>query len=309
MTASSADHAPGVQTTPRARTARPAVEGMSEARRPTGPVVAIIVTLLIMGLGQLPVAPLALMLPTTTFGGQLLFTASFLLPMLMFFAWVRFKEKRPVASLGFRGPAGKQILIGAVVGVALTTFTVLVNLLLGTASLGSPTWGMLLPALVLLVGFAIQGSTEEIADRGFLTQAVAPRWGLVAAMIIQTIVFAVLHGANGGLTWVAWGNLCAVAVFLGLWVWVSGNLWGACAFHAFWNWSQGNLWGAPVSHAQVGTSVAHYTPHEGSSALLTGGTFGLEGSVIPLLIFIASSVVLVIVGRRRQASTGRVHAA
>ena len=283
-----------------------ALDGMVEARRPTGPVLGIIVALLIMGLGQLPVAPLALMLPTDSFGGQLLLTVSFILPMLLFFAWVRFKEKRPVASLGFRGGAGRHILIGAVLAVVMTTVTVGLNVVLGTASLGSPTWGMLPLALVLLIGFAVQSSTEEIADRGYLMQAVSPRWGFVAAMVVQTIVFAALHGANGGLTWVAWANLCGVAVFLGLWVWVSGSLWGACAFHTFWNWSQGNLWGAPVSHTNMGTSVGHYTPGEGSSALLTGGSFGLEGSVIPLVMFVVGSAVLVVLGRRRHAVAGRV---
>ncbi|MCY6798695.1 CPBP family intramembrane metalloprotease, partial [Escherichia coli] len=92
----------------------------------------------------------------------------------------------------------------------MTTVTVGLNVVLGTASLGSPTWGMLPLALVLLIGFAVQSSTEEIADRGYLMQAVSPRWGFVAAMVVQTIVFAALHGANGGLTWVAWANLCGV---------------------------------------------------------------------------------------------------
>lgn len=305
MPASPAESARSTEPPLRPRSARPALEGMSEARRPTGPILAIVVTLLIMLLGQLPVAPLATMLPTDSFGGQLMLTASFLIPMLLFFAWVKFKEKRPVSSLGFRGGLGRGVVLGAVLGLVMTTVTVMVNVAMGTATLGAPTWGMLLPALVLLIGFAIQASTEEIAERGYLMQAVAPRWGLVAAIVIQTVVFAVLHGANGGLTWVAWANLCGVSVFLGLWVWVSGSLWGACAFHTFWNWSQGNLWGAPVSHTRVGTAVGHYTPDEASSALLTGGPFGLEGSVIPLVMFIIGSVVLVVVGRRRTSPTGR----
>ena len=288
-----------------ARPARPALEGMSEARRPTGPILVLVVAVLIPMLGQLPALPLMSLFPEDSFGGQLVLTASFVLPMLLFFAWVRFKEKRPVASLGFRGPGGRSIVLGALLGVALTTVTVLLNVLLGTASLAAPTWGALPLAVVLLLGFAIQSSTEEISNRGYLMQAVAPRWGLVVAVVVQTVVFAAMHGANGGLTWVAWGNLCMVAVFLALWVWVTGSLWGACAFHTFWNWSQGNLWGAPVSHQKMSMSVGHYTPGEGSSDLLTGGAFGLEGSVVPLVVFIALSVVLVLVGRRRNPSTGR----
>ncbi|MDO4918057.1 CPBP family intramembrane glutamic endopeptidase [Kocuria sp.] len=288
------------------RPSRSALEGMSEARRPTGPVLAIVVAVLIPLLGQLPALPLVSLFPDDSFGGQLILTASFVLPMLLFFAWVRFKEKRPVASLGFRGPAGRSIALGALLAVALTTVTVLLNVLLGTASLAAPTWAALPLALVLLLGFAIQSSTEEITDRGYLMQAVAPRWGLVLAVVVQTVAFAALHGANGGLTWVAWGNLCMVAVFLALWVWVTGSLWGACAFHTFWNWSQGNLWGAPVSHMRMSTSVGHYTPGEHSPTLLTGGAFGLEGSVIPLVVFIVLSALLVVVGRRRRAAAGRV---
>lgn len=76
-------------------------------------------------------------------------------------------------------------------------------------------------------------------------------------MVVETIVVAALHGAYGGLTWVAGANLRGVAVFLVLWPWVSGNLWGACAFHTFWNRHQGNLWGAPVFHTAMDTSAGH----------------------------------------------------
>lgn len=291
------------------RSAQPAVEGMTEAKRPTGPILAVVVYLLIMLLGQLPFAPLVLHASSETFGGQMLMTLAFLPCMLLFFLWVRFKEKRSVASLGFRGCVGKPVLVGAVLAVVMTTVTVLLNVLFGAATLGTAQWHMLPLALLLLIGFAVQSSTEEIANRGYLLQAVAPRWGLVAAMAVQTVLFAILHGGNGGLTWVAWSNLCAVAVFLGLWVWVTGSLWGACAFHTFWNWSQGNLWGAPVSHMKVNTSVATFVPGEGSSTLLTGGDFGLEGSIIPLILFITGSVALVVIGRRRGAATGRAHSA
>lgn len=277
---------------------RPAIEGMHEAKRPTGPILAMILSLVFMMVGQLPFSPLLLSMPTTTFAGQMVMTTTFAGPLLLFLLWVRFKENRPLASLGFHRPAGSQILLGAALGIALTTVTVLVNVAAGTATLGNLTWSMLPLALLLLLGFAIQASTEEVADRGFVMQAVARKWGFVAALIIQTVLFAGLHGFNGGLTWVAWGNLCGVAVFLGLWVWVTGRLWGACAFHTVWNWSQGNLWGAPVSHQQVGTSIAHYSPAPGASDMITGGSFGLEGSVIPLIGFIIGSIILVVMGRR-----------
>lgn len=285
---------------------RPAVTGMAEAKRPTGPVLAIVMSFVIMLVGQLPLAPFITTMNTSSFGGQFLLTSSFVLPLLLFFAWVKFKEKRPVASLGFRGPLGRSVLIGALLGVAMTTVTVLVNLVAGTATLGAAQWGTLPLALVVLLGFAVQASTEEVAGRGYLMQAVAPRWGLVAAIVVQTVFFALLHGGNGGLTWVAWANLCAVAVFLALWVWATGSLWGACAFHTFWNWSQGNLWGAPVSNMQVDTSVGHYIPGAGSPDVVTGGGFGLEGSVIPLVMFVVGSIVLFVIGRRRSAATGRV---
>lgn len=36
-------------------------------------------------------------------------------------------------------------------------------------------------------------------------------------MVVEAIVVAALHGAYGGLTWVAWANSRGVAVFLVLW--------------------------------------------------------------------------------------------
>lgn len=49
-------------------------------------------------------------------------------------------------------------------------------------------------------------------------------------MVVETIVVAALHGAYGGLTWVAGANSRGVAVFLVLWPWggVVVPLPGAC---------------------------------------------------------------------------------
>ncbi|HAG63733.1 MAG TPA: hypothetical protein DCL70_06995 [Kocuria sp.] len=49
-------------------------------------------------------------------------------------------------------------------------------------------------------------------------------------MVVETIVVAALHGAYGGLTWVAWANSRGVAVLLVLWPWggVVVPLPGAC---------------------------------------------------------------------------------
>ncbi|WP_158894777.1 CPBP family intramembrane glutamic endopeptidase [Amycolatopsis anabasis] len=284
----------------------PLREGMTRAQRPTGPLLGIIVTAALFLAGQAVFLPL---LGTGSGEGvtlglreQLLFSVMFAGSLVLLAAWVRWKERRPLGSLGFvpASGAGRRIGRGAITALAFTGVVVAVNQLTGQAEFARDGLkaANLVPALLLLIGFAIQGSTEEIFCRGYLTQALARKWGLVAAVLIQTVFFAALHAANGGLTAVAVANLVLVALFLSFWSLAEGGLWEVCAFHAVWNWSQGNVYGAAVSNMHIATSVGDFRPKPGSNDLITGGGFGLEGSLLTTALLAVGTICALIAYRR-----------
>lgn len=236
--------------------------------------------------------------------GLTLSLLSFGVALGVIWLWVRAKEKRPFASLGFeqRLGAGGKILRGLGVGLIMMLVCVLVPLLTGQATLtwSAPGASALLVIAIMLFAFLLQGSTEEIMTRGFLTQAVARRFGLAIAIGVQALVFTLTHGANPGMGPMPIVNLLLFAVFASFYSLADGSLWGICAMHGIWNWAQGNLFGVAVSGQQTTDSFFAYTINADSSSLLTGGVFGIEGSLVTTIVYLLGIALAFRAFRRRS---------
>ena len=101
----------------------------------------------------------------------------------------------------------------------------------------APSPALFIPILCLFGGFMIQGATEEIMFRGWLMQLIASRHGLIAAIAINSIIFALLHGGNIKPSIelaFAMVNLVLFAVMISLYAIKEGSLWGVCAWHSAW---------------------------------------------------------------------------
>ena len=270
------------------------IDSMAQAQRPTGPILALVIS---MG-GYILAGTVPVFFPEMvdtkngmSFGGQLIMTCSFIIWIAVLALWVRFKERRSVAAaFGFSASGSKQLALGAAAGLGLTALVVGVNLLLGTASMGSFNASALGLIAVLLIGFSIQATAEEIGYRTYMASAFARKWPIAAVVVAQAVVFTAGHVGNG-LNIMAILVMLAVSYLLMTWILLTGNIWGAAAFHAVWNWSQGNVWGSHVSNLQVNTSLWTFTPAEGTD-LLTGGAFGLEGSMLTLVILLVAAIAL-----------------
>ena len=287
----------------------PPTGGMNLAQRPTGITMSLVVLLIALVLMSVPslIADPSLIngsasveeMTAGAFDGEkgLINLLSFAIVLGVLWVWLRAKERRRFQTLGFErsGQTVRHILRGGGVALAFMLVCVLVPVVTGQATL---TWhaseigsdGLLFVGLMLL-GFLVQGSTEEILLRGFITQAVARRWGLIAAVVVQAVVFAVMHGANPGMGAIPFANLVLFALFASAWTLAEGSLWGICALHGVWNWAQGNLFGVAVSGNTVSDSVFSYAPDEGSIDLITGGSFGIEGSLVTSVLLLAGAVI------------------
>jgi membrane protease YdiL (CAAX protease family) len=172
----------------------------------------------------------------------------------------------------------KESLVGLAVGFAMLGLSVLLCVLTGSltvTSAASVSWGMI---ALFFVGFLIQGSAEEVLIRGYLLPALANGHSLRGAILISSLVFALLHGANAGLSLLALLNLFLFGVFAALYLLRRGSIWGIAGVHAAWNFAQGNLFGVEVSGMRVQESVlvAERAP---VGEILNGGVFGLEGGL------------------------------
>ena len=80
---------------------------------------------------------------------------------------------------------------------------------------------------------------------------------------------------------------------------VSGNLWFPSAMHFMWNFCQGAVFGIPVSGMSVDgwLPLARIGPEDD---MISGGAFGLEGSVVLVLLQGAAIVILLVILHRQR---------
>lgn len=293
----------------------PLVQGAIEAKRPTSWWVAIlfvvIVCIFILGAAVTLLVQLFYSPPPNSIGGQLIETMIMLVTFLVAATWVRFKEGRPVSSLGFRGSGAlRRFVIGVVIGAGLLALSVLLIIGLGQYEMAPPVAGglggmaALLPALILLVAhWTVQSSTEETLMRGYLVQTNAlqmPGW---LAILIPGIIFSLLHISGTGLSEpISIINILFFAIFTSFVALRQGSLWMVCGIHTGWNWCQGNIFGVPVSDHQWDTGVFHFVPTETASHALSGGDFGPENSLVVTVVWGITMIVAYLYFRRPTAS-------
>ncbi|MCH4889814.1 CPBP family intramembrane metalloprotease [Acidaminobacter sp. JC074] len=215
----------------------------------------------------------------------------FLPIILVTFLYVKVIEKRGPRSMGFEEKGHKKYLLGFAFGLAMFSLAVLLATLLGGMTM---TWSFkasFIPAiLTILLGFLIQGAAEEVVFRGWVLPIVGARYNVKLAIVVSSILFAFLHGLNPGITILPVINLVLFGVFAAFYALQEESLWGICGFHSAWNWVQGSVFGVKVSGTTVpGGSFFESVPKD-KMDLISGGAFGIEGSILCSLIFILGIV-------------------
>ncbi len=200
-------------------------------------------------------------------------------------------QKRSLMSIGFRKTgAVREYLLGALIGVLLFSAAVGICVLFGTVKIAPSAFSPLL-WLLFLVGYVLQGMSEEVLCRGYFLPSVARRSSLALAVCLNSILFSLLHVFNSGVTPLALVNIALFGILISLYVLRRGDLWGACAMHSLWNFVQGNVFGVRVSGISQSTSILE-TVSDPSHALLNGGAFGLEGGLAVTVVIVVGIVLL-----------------
>ena len=210
------------------------------------------------------------------------------------FRWTRKVEKRPIRTLGFyRENFLSNLLKGFGLGLALFLIT-----LLCLVALGQYRFEFIhldpysLTFIVFTIPFWIlQGTSEEVVARTWLLPQLASRTNLKLAVLISSLFFTLLHMGNSGLTPLSLVNLFLFGVAMSLYLLKTDTVWGVAGIHGAWNFAQGNLFGILVSGQSSGTSIMKFTP-QGNQDWLSGGSFGIEGSVMTSLVLLLLIVYL-----------------
>jgi len=213
---------------------------------------------------------------------------------LLYIAYVRIVERRRVAELATAG-AGKELLQGFVLGVALFAVTLAILCIAGIASITrGDGWLALANGLGVAVAAAL---VEETLVRAIFFRIVEESLGSVIALVASAALFGVLHAFNPGATLVSTVAIALEAgVILAAAYMYTRRLWMAIGLHAAWNFTEGGIFGASVSG-----SDAHglFASHFAGPPILSGGAFGPEASVVAVAVCFTASVALLVRARRR----------
>lgn len=226
----------------------------------------------------------------------------------------RYLDRRSIASLGFapRGPWLRLFGLGIALGAGMQAIAYMLEAVPGYArvvghgSFASDAKLVLVAAIVFLAAALF----EEMSLRGYLLQNLWEEWGVAPAIIVTSILFALIHFTNphareqSVLTIAGLSAFALWACFSLLW---TKSLWVALGGHMAWNVFEGPIFGFPVSGEGIPVpTVLSQSVH--GPQWLTGGAFGPEAgasSIIATLIGLAVLRLLYVKGAFSNVADSR----
>ncbi|HXA20355.1 MAG TPA: type II CAAX endopeptidase family protein [Thermoanaerobaculia bacterium] len=181
------------------------------------------------------------------------------------------------------GCSAAVLLIGAADGLVMLT-----SRLRHVAGNGFP-W------LELVAVFLPAVFHEELLFRGYPFQKIW-RTHRLGAVLFSSVVFAALHSGNNAVSLLAMTNLFLAGILLALAYARYERLWFPIGIHLGWNLLSGPILGYNVSGYASSATVLRTIGR--GSPWLTGGMFGIEGSVWIVVVELAGIALLL--PRRRH---------
>ena len=201
--------------------------------------------------------------------------------------WVatKFIDRKPLMSIGLSvKDKTNEMLIGLGFALAFIGGLFLVLWLIGainiTGYVGFKPGVFIVSMMLFMAAF-----DEELIFRGYILNnmmdSTSNRWIALAG---SSLLFALLHSGNPSVwsTWVPMTELFAAGFILGISYTFTKNLWFPTFFHFGWNFFQG-LFGFEISGINVDSWKMISHENTGNVPdIVSGGAFGIEGSVITL---------------------------
>ena len=204
-------------------------------------------------------------------------------------------ERREVTELA-TADAGRGFGRGLLIGFGMFAAVVLNMAFLGSFHLHGI--GSVSGALGLLGVMAAAAAAEEAIFRGVLFRNIEKWLGTWLSLLLTGSLFGLLHLANPDAT--PWGAI-AIAVEAGFMLAAcyaaTRSLWVPIGLHFGWNFALGGVFSMAVSGS--GDSKGLLETSTSGSTLVTGGTFGPEGSLYTVGAGIALTVAFLVLAKVR----------
>lgn len=199
--------------------------------------------------------------------------------------YVRRIEKRQPSELATPGMA-RELGSGLLLGTGLVALTFAVLAALGVYRFaGVNAMSMLL--LAPLAELVLVGMAEEMMFRGVIFGVTERALGSKSAIVISALVFSLAPLPNEGVSVLAIAVIAAYGVLQAALYMKTRRLWVCIGTHIAWNYCVSQVFSSTVSgHAATDGLLRGALV---GNAMLTGGVFGVEGSLIALLLITAAA--------------------
>ena len=196
-------------------------------------------------------------------------------------------DRGAIETIGLSGGGiVAQTLKGGGWAMAILTLAYIILYAIGAikGSMGDFSAYELLGFLLL---FLIVSINEELIFRGYITSLIAKDFHFMGALIVGALIFAAVHIGNIDFTWWGFSSIFLGGYIMGLLFLKNQDLYTPIGMHWFWNYYHGNVLGFDVS----GHDVPSLLQLEMLKAdWITGGEFGLEGSVVTIILLFLASI-------------------
>lgn len=207
------------------------------------------------------------------------------------FVWVGYRfyvrriEKRQPTELATAGMA-RELGTGLAIGAGLVALTFAVLSALGAYQFSGVN-GLSYLLLIPLAELVLVGLAEEMVFRGVIFGVTQRALGSKAAIVISALIFSLAHLPNDGVSLLAVAAIAAFGVMQAAIYMKTQRLWICIGIHIGWNYVLSQVFSSTVSGHAASDGVLRGALV--GNPVLTGGSFGVEGSLITVLLISAAA--------------------
>ena len=221
--------------------------------------------------------------------------AFLLITPLTYFAYmlyVRWIEKREVTELGFSN-AWKEFGIGVVIGFVLFSLVILLLWLMGYYRIINVEL-VYLALFGSLLGAFVSAWVQELIFRAAIYRITEDWLGTWWALAISALRFGLIHLSNKGATLMsALAVSLEAGLILGAAYTLTHRIWIALGIHMAWDFANDGIYGVGIAGQSGAKLTGLIQANLNGPGLFTGGTLGVEASVLTLIVMLlAGSLIL-----------------
>jgi uncharacterized protein len=226
--------------------------------------------------------------------------AFLLITPLTYFAYllyVRWIEKREVMELGFSN-AWKELGLGALIGFGLLSLVILGLWLLGYYRVLDFEF-LYLSLFGSMLGAFTSAWVQELIFRAAIYRITEEWLGTWWALAISSLLFGLIHLSSEGATLMsALAVSLEAGLILGAAYTLTHRIWMALGIHMAWDFANDGIYGVGIA-GQSGAKLSGLIQAKlNGPVLFTGGSLGVEASVLTLLVMLLAGGIILWIAYR-----------